>query len=236
VGALVSGIGDLVLINIWRNEYYLAHLSLQVYPYLSREYFSKKVQKDCTNISRVIALVPPLLSDSSLCVICPNPKSGKNHSGIHSRPKSLWPHHTKIIYSQPNDKRGPNNERMIINWSGLDVRATSRPHSQKTSAAVIRPQHYAAILTATCQITGVLPLGRGYSNVESLPSGSTTSKGRKNVCKNVADCCVTAKKKPLSSDETGNKEDLLLWKLRPFTLRRHHHARTLLTGIAATGT
>jgi hypothetical protein len=66
-GALVSGIGDLVLSNIWHNEYYLADLSLQVYLHVPREYFFK-VKKDRTNISRVIALVSPLLSDSSLCV------------------------------------------------------------------------------------------------------------------------------------------------------------------------
>ncbi len=67
VGILVSGIGDLILSNIWRNEYYLADLSLQVHSYLPREYFKKKVQKDRTNISGVLALVPPQLSDSSLC-------------------------------------------------------------------------------------------------------------------------------------------------------------------------
>ncbi len=38
-GALVSEIGNLVLSNIWCNEYYLADLSLQVHPYLPREYF-----------------------------------------------------------------------------------------------------------------------------------------------------------------------------------------------------
>ncbi len=37
-------------------------------PYLPREYFFK-VQKDRTNISGVMALAPPLLSDSSLCAV-----------------------------------------------------------------------------------------------------------------------------------------------------------------------
>jgi hypothetical protein len=60
VGALVSGIGDLVLSNIWRDKYYLADLSLQVFPFLPREYFCKKVYKDQTNINGVMALVPPL--------------------------------------------------------------------------------------------------------------------------------------------------------------------------------
>jgi hypothetical protein len=45
VGALVSGIGNLVLSNIWRNKYYLADLSLQVYPYLPREYIFKKFKE-----------------------------------------------------------------------------------------------------------------------------------------------------------------------------------------------
>jgi hypothetical protein len=38
-GALVSGIGNLVLSNIWRNEYYLADLGMPDYPYLPKEYF-----------------------------------------------------------------------------------------------------------------------------------------------------------------------------------------------------
>ncbi len=50
VGALVSGISDLSLSNIWRNNHYLADLSLQVHSYLPRENF-KKVQKGQTNIS-----------------------------------------------------------------------------------------------------------------------------------------------------------------------------------------
>ena len=45
VWALVSGMCDLVLSNIWRNEYYLADLSLQVHSYLPREYFFKKFKK-----------------------------------------------------------------------------------------------------------------------------------------------------------------------------------------------
>jgi hypothetical protein len=45
VGILVSGIGDLVVSNIWRNEYYLADLSLQVHSYLPREYLKKKFKK-----------------------------------------------------------------------------------------------------------------------------------------------------------------------------------------------
>ncbi len=45
MGTLVSGIGDLVLSNIWRNEYYLADLSLQVDSYLPREYFFFKFKK-----------------------------------------------------------------------------------------------------------------------------------------------------------------------------------------------
>ena len=41
VWALVSGICDLVLSNIWRNKYYFADLSIYLYPYLLREYFLK---------------------------------------------------------------------------------------------------------------------------------------------------------------------------------------------------
>jgi hypothetical protein len=39
VGALVNGIYNLVLSNIWLNGYYLVDLSLQIDPYLPREYF-----------------------------------------------------------------------------------------------------------------------------------------------------------------------------------------------------
>jgi hypothetical protein len=38
-----------------------------------------------------------------------------------------------------------------------------------------------------------------------------------NVYMNIADCCVTAREKPHLYDETGNKDDLLLQKLRPVT-------------------
>ncbi len=38
VGALLSGIGDIFLSNIWRNEYFFADISMYIYPYLPREY------------------------------------------------------------------------------------------------------------------------------------------------------------------------------------------------------
>jgi hypothetical protein len=45
VGTLVSGIGDLVFNNIWRNEYYFVDLSLQVHSYLPREYLKKSPKR-----------------------------------------------------------------------------------------------------------------------------------------------------------------------------------------------
>jgi hypothetical protein len=62
-------------------------------------------------------------------------------------------------------------------------------------------------------MAGVSPQGHGYSNVERLPPGSTISKGSMNTCKNIAGCCVTARKKQQSYYETGIKDDLLLWEL-----------------------
>ncbi len=52
----------------------------------------------------------------------------------------------------------------------------------------------------------------------------------------IVDCCKIAMKEPPPIDETGNKDDLLLWKLQLFTRCRRHRARTLSTAVATTGT
>jgi hypothetical protein len=85
-------------------------------------------------------------------------------------------------------------------------------------------------------LTGVSPPERGNSTVERLPHGHHLQGQHKRVLISGLFMCCKYKEEPPPYDMTSDKEDLLLLKLRLFTLPPLPPCRNSLTGGAATGT